>query len=130
MKVNPRDVVSIPSDYNNEKGRCCEYAVVDEITTGEALPHQEVFCVGAGCDTDTVDAGIDNLESRIDALEDRAYELRSEYKETENRHNEIYDLGGDPSDFEIAEQGALEARIDELNAELSDLNYELSRLDN
>jgi hypothetical protein len=130
MKVNPRDVVSIPSDYNNEKGRCCEYAVVDEITTGEALPHQEVFCVGAGCDTDTVDAGIDNLESRIAALEDRAYELRSEYEETENRHNEIYDLGGDPSDFEIAEQGALEARIDELNAELSDLNDEFSRLDN
>ena len=128
MKVHPRDVVSIPIDYNNQKGRCCYYEVVDEITTGEALPHQEVFCIGAGCDT--VDAGIDDLESRIAALEDRAYELRSEYKETENRHNEIYDLGGDPSDFEIAEQGALEARIDELNAELSDLNYELSRLDN
>ena len=130
MKVHPRDVVSIPIDYNNQKGRCCYYEVVDEITTGEALPHQEVFCFGAGCDTDTVDTAIDDLESRIDALEDRAYELRSEYKETENRHNEIYDLGGKPSDFEIAEQGALEARIDELNAELSDLNDELSRLDN
>jgi hypothetical protein len=128
MKVHPRDVVSIPIDYNNQKGRCCYYEVVDEITTGEALPHQEVFCVGAGCDTDTVDPAIDDLESRIAALEDRVYELQSEYEETENRHNEIYDLGGDPSDFEIDEQAALEARIDELNAELSDL--ESSWLDN
>ena len=130
MKVHPRDVVSIPIDYNNQKGRCCYYEVVDEITTGEALPHQEVFCFGAGCDTDTVDTAIDDLESRIAALKDRTYELQTEYEETENRHNEIYDLGGKPSDFEIAEQGALEARIDELNAELSDLNDELSRLDN
>lgn len=28
LKINPRDVVSIPSDYNNEKGRCCEYTVI------------------------------------------------------------------------------------------------------
>jgi len=28
VKINPRDVVSIPSDYNNTKGRCCAYEVV------------------------------------------------------------------------------------------------------
>lgn len=28
VKINPRDVVSIPTDYNNSKGRCCEYEVV------------------------------------------------------------------------------------------------------
>ena len=28
LKVNPKDVVSIPSDYNNTKGRCCEYTVI------------------------------------------------------------------------------------------------------
>lgn len=27
LKINPRDVVSIPADYNNTKGRCCEYLV-------------------------------------------------------------------------------------------------------
>lgn len=31
LKINPRDVVSIPSDYNNSKGRCCLYEVVGEI---------------------------------------------------------------------------------------------------
>ena len=27
VKINPKDVVSIPSDYNNQKGRCCAYTV-------------------------------------------------------------------------------------------------------
>lgn len=30
VKLNPRDVVSIPVDYNNAKLRCCEYLVVEE----------------------------------------------------------------------------------------------------
>lgn len=30
VKVNPRDVTSIPSDYNFAKGRCCKYEVVEE----------------------------------------------------------------------------------------------------
>lgn len=32
VKINPRDVVSIPSDYNNAKGRCCKYVVLEEIS--------------------------------------------------------------------------------------------------
>lgn len=31
LKINPRDVVSIPIDYDNAKGRCCRYEVVGEI---------------------------------------------------------------------------------------------------
>lgn len=31
LKINPRDVVSIPVDYNNSKGRCCLYEVVGEL---------------------------------------------------------------------------------------------------
>jgi len=31
VKINPKDVVSIPSDYNNAKGRCCKYEVIDEL---------------------------------------------------------------------------------------------------
>ena len=30
IKINPMDVVSIPVDYDNSKGRCCRYVVVDE----------------------------------------------------------------------------------------------------
>lgn len=32
VKVNPKDVVSIPIDYNFTKARCCKYVVVKDIT--------------------------------------------------------------------------------------------------
>lgn len=31
LKINPRDVVSIPTDYNNTKGRACRYEVIGEL---------------------------------------------------------------------------------------------------
>jgi hypothetical protein len=31
VKINPADVVSIPSDYNNAKGRACRYEVIGEV---------------------------------------------------------------------------------------------------
>jgi len=36
VKINPRDVVSIPTDYNNSKGRACRYEIVDEIDKEKA----------------------------------------------------------------------------------------------
>ena len=36
VKINPRDVVSIPSDYDNSKGRTCRYEIVDEIDKDKA----------------------------------------------------------------------------------------------
>jgi hypothetical protein len=35
VKINPADVVSIPSDYNNAKGRTCRYEVIGEHTGPE-----------------------------------------------------------------------------------------------
>ena len=40
VKIDPADVVSIPSDYNNSKGRCCKYVVVAE---HEKREEQEAF---------------------------------------------------------------------------------------
>ncbi len=37
IKINPRDVVSIPIDYNNAKGRCCKYEVIQEIEAERRL---------------------------------------------------------------------------------------------
>lgn len=46
LKINPADVVSIPSDYNNAKGRCCKYYVVRELVidldTGGKLPEENL----------------------------------------------------------------------------------------
>lgn len=35
LKINPADVVSIPTDYNNTKGRACRYEVVGELSAEE-----------------------------------------------------------------------------------------------
>lgn len=37
VKINPRNVVSIPNDYNDAKGRCCEYEVLEEVLTHEKV---------------------------------------------------------------------------------------------
>lgn len=44
LKINPADVVSIPSDYNDSKGRCCRYEVVGQVgvNTEPAEAFQEV----------------------------------------------------------------------------------------
>jgi hypothetical protein len=34
LKINPKDVVSIPIDYNNQKGRACTYEVLSVHTPG------------------------------------------------------------------------------------------------
>jgi hypothetical protein len=39
VKINPRDVVSIPTDYDNSKGRACRYEVIGEI--GAQVTDQE-----------------------------------------------------------------------------------------
>jgi len=43
MKVNPADIVSIPSDYRNQKGRCSRYEIIGERTDFTPLPHREVY---------------------------------------------------------------------------------------
>lgn len=35
VKINPRDVVSIPADYNDTKARCCRYEIVGELGAEE-----------------------------------------------------------------------------------------------
>jgi hypothetical protein len=37
LKINPADVVSIPTDYDGAKGRCCAYEVVAEVVGDPAV---------------------------------------------------------------------------------------------
>lgn len=60
VKINPRDVVSIPIDYNNAKGRCCRYEVIKEITT---LP-QKAIPIESETLEDTQCISINNTPSR------------------------------------------------------------------
>jgi hypothetical protein len=58
VKINPADVVSIPSDYNNAKGRCCKYEVVGEISCEDATKDSlsGVAVYNSDHDTDYIDA--------------------------------------------------------------------------
>lgn len=40
VAVNPKDVVSVPDDYNNGKMRVCEYEVIDEIAENDYINFQ------------------------------------------------------------------------------------------
>ena len=43
VKINPKDVVAIPADYNNSKGRTCRYEVVGESELDSyKLPHKKL----------------------------------------------------------------------------------------
>lgn len=43
VKINPADVVAIPADYNNSKGRTCRYEVVGEIPLNEyRMPEKQI----------------------------------------------------------------------------------------
>lgn len=43
VKINPRDVVAFPADYNGAKGRCCRYEVVDEIKNDKVTEIKNYF---------------------------------------------------------------------------------------
>ena len=40
LLIDPKDVVSIPLDYNNTKGRCCKYKVLQEIPMPDSWKEQ------------------------------------------------------------------------------------------
>lgn len=42
VKINPADVVAIPIDYNNSKGRTCRYEVVEEMEVEDNLPKKRL----------------------------------------------------------------------------------------
>lgn len=65
VKINPADVVSVPTDYDNAKLRCCKYTVVDELPVSliqERETHhwdREVVGVETEEDDETLDEGDD-----------------------------------------------------------------------
>jgi hypothetical protein len=67
LKINPRDVVSIPIDYNNQKGRCCEYTVVGEHGVREGCQGVEAFKNRTVVDDYEPSSNTDDGDYRFDA---------------------------------------------------------------
>ena len=90
-KVNPRDVVAVPIDYNNSKMRVCEYTVVDEINNPSLMPKNII----SDHVNETPDYN-DFFESEESDFDDEKWELEADdvdtvvdiYKEKTPKENE------------------------------------------
>lgn len=79
VKINPANVVAIPTDYNNAKGRCCEYLVLSECAGYEQ--GQQFGALYQTSPTTAFDDGIVEPEICEDCADEQAYELGFNYGE-------------------------------------------------
>jgi len=63
VKINPRDVVSIPSDYNDSKGRACRYEVVGEL----GVDASDAFTAPVQVDANDQDTDMDDIRESVSA---------------------------------------------------------------
>lgn len=124
VKIHPKDVRSIPSDYDNAKGRCSKYEVVAEHFEGEKVHAFKVpvyFITGEGI-VEAPRNNDSNKESKVKRCVD-GYFLRycgcGEYKDYRESFNQ-YGLDQDDLDqllweieeeFDLEVQDSLEASI-------------------
>ncbi len=73
LKIDPADVISIPSDYNNMKGRACKYKVLKEIDVPEELKSTPVWNDDEDYDDD-FDDDFDADDDDFDDDEELTYE--------------------------------------------------------
>jgi len=71
VKINPRDIVAIPSDYKRAKGRASQYLILRELDWTERLPinHTGFKLL---TDTDGTPADEEAVESTVEAVGDEA----------------------------------------------------------
>lgn len=62
LKINPADVVSIPSDYNDTKGRACRYEVIGELETDI----ESAFTASVQVNANTWDTDLEDIHEAVD----------------------------------------------------------------
>jgi len=86
LKINPRDVVSIPVDYNNTKGRCCGYEVVGEykgLMTDPAF-NKSVY-LGSEDGSEDLDIDFEDQDDEGDVTQDYIEGYVSGHRDGRNR---------------------------------------------
>ncbi len=69
LKINPRDVVAIPSDYNNQKGRACKYTILREVSRdNKELVDTDIVAVEKPEDLWINDYGILTYQGDLDSF--------------------------------------------------------------
>ena len=82
IKVNPKDIVSIPTDYKNTKARACEYEVVGEVTEQLSSANGSIF-------TDPVNTEFDLSKNTYD--DDSDDDSDDDYYDDEYSHDYGYE---------------------------------------
>lgn len=101
LKINPRDIVSIPTDYNNSKGRCCRYEVVDELAVDNRYQPVSPLRDGIVSATGGITAGASSDYSR-NSLADFSEEQIAEIRENHDDNVSIYNYSYAESVTELA----------------------------
>jgi hypothetical protein len=80
VKINPADVVSIPSDYNNAKGRTWRYEVLADVTADQFTIENQTW------------EPVYNVSDDYDEADDDWDSLEDEYEEESERDERISEL--------------------------------------
>jgi hypothetical protein len=75
VKVNPKDVVAVPADYNNAKMRVCRYEVIEIIEEWENMKVKDYFVEGENPEYEPIEDEEDAFEEEDDWQEDDEYDL-------------------------------------------------------
>jgi len=75
LKINPADVVSIPSDYNDSKGRACRYEVIAEME----VEASQAFTAPVQVTVNTYDTTADDIHDAVEAAVEAAQAARQQY---------------------------------------------------
>lgn len=125
MKINPADVVAIPNDYNNQKGRCWRYKVYAEVTDlGGPLPKREVYTdrdLGVESEIGVLEGELSDLFFGQFQIEREIEDLTQKYRSASNSAQKIEDLGGDASRMR-ADLSSIRDQRDEFIDELERIN--------
>lgn len=103
LKINPKDVVSIPADYNNTKGRTCRYEVIGEIGVNfehkdmKKAVHQQPEAIALSEDPEedepkTRSFQVELVAFTFDTNLVRAYTTVDADDEAEAKDNALYDV--------------------------------------
>lgn len=83
VKINPADVVAIPADYHDTKGRCCRYEVVAEMV-GEPSDYTSRAVIGDFDPKAVADDGLDGTGSNPPFSAEYTQGYEDGYEDAEN----------------------------------------------
>lgn len=130
VKINPRDVVAIPADYNNAKGRTCRYEVVGEVDDWKT--EQLTSAVDQTFDSANKysfsEADDESIEYQEDSDLFDDYDIDDDDDDYDEYYNEYVDDDEDDDDDEelfedeeLTTEEKLEFLNDYTNAQLTDM---------